>query len=274
MPSHLRVPLRELREPGFRVVGIRGAIRTGHVLHVDRFRMTEPVIPPHPHAGFSALTYVLPNSPGSMMNRDSHGEHREIPPGALHFTTAGRGIVHEEVPSRRGIESHGLQIFSKLPREREQVAPEVQHYGPSELPIVERDGVTVRVIAGAYEGHVSPLRLDPPTTLLHLEVTPGASLTLSLPSHDAFALVLDGSGSIEASEVQESDACVLVPGEARIEAAVRLRLLVGVSPPLDAPVHWAGPFCFFAPERLAEAQARYRAGEMGGLEPTHRDIGP
>lgn len=268
--SELRVvQLPEHREPGFRVVGIRGAIPTGYVLNVDHFCMSEPTIPPHPHAGFAALTYVLPNSPSSMTNRDSHGDRSEMAPGGLHCTIAGSGIVHEEGPSTRGVESHGLQIFLKLPREHELDPPRIHRCAPSEVPLVEHGGAVVRVVLGDYRGVASTVPIEPRTTLLHIELSAGATFHLPAPAAEAFALVLDGDGELDDQKVRAASAVVIRPDAMKLVAGDQpLRMLFGDSPRLDAPVYWAGPFCVFERARLAEAQARYRAGAMGTLTPT------
>ena len=90
---------------------------------IDHAWMSAPTFPPHPHAGFSAVTYLFLDSETGIANRDSQGNSTLIEPGGLHWTAAGRGVVHEENPAVLGRTAHLLQIFVNLPRERQGVVP-------------------------------------------------------------------------------------------------------------------------------------------------------
>lgn len=120
-------------------------------LAVDRFHIAAPTFPPHPHAGFSALTYVLPESPGTMRNRDSRSAHLMIPPGALHWTAAGSGILHEQIPADPTAPVEGLQIFLNLPAARQLDRPWIAHLESHEVAVVPfGNGSAARVLIGAY----------------------------------------------------------------------------------------------------------------------------
>ncbi|MFB2920991.1 MULTISPECIES: pirin family protein [Aerosakkonema] len=80
-------------------------------LNLVDFHMSQPTFKPHPHAGFSAVTYMFEDSEGAFINRDSLGDRSRIAPGDLHWTQAGSGMLHEEVPERAGVDCHGLQMF-------------------------------------------------------------------------------------------------------------------------------------------------------------------
>jgi hypothetical protein len=257
--------------PGFVAVGLRGHhVPTGHVLNIDHFHMAQPTFPPHPHAGFSAVTYMLEDSAGGFVNRDSRGDRSRIVPGALHWTRAGAGVVHEEVPEVRGVDCHGLQIFVKLPREYEEVAPAAYHLAPGDVPEVAGSGARVRVLAGALAGVTSPIPSLDGTTLLDVQLSAGARLELAVPAgREAFALVLAGAGRIGRVAVDRDDALALAsPASVDLAADVGLQLLLGHSPPLADAVHWSGPFCMTDPARLLAAHRRYEAGAMGRLDPS------
>lgn len=85
-------------------------------INLTDFRMLLPYFPAHPHAGFSVMTYMFEDSGGAFINRDSYGDHSRIEPGALHWTQAGRGNQHEEVPEVPGEDCHGLQTDVGRPR--------------------------------------------------------------------------------------------------------------------------------------------------------------
>lgn len=109
--------------PGFSSYGLRagGPIELDPFLNLDDFTMSQPTFPPHPHAGFSAITYMFEDSPGAFVNRDSLGDRSLIEPGAFHWTQAARGMMHEEVPEHPGVRCHGLQMFVNL-REVDKLA--------------------------------------------------------------------------------------------------------------------------------------------------------
>ena len=94
---------------GFTARSLRGLPGLDPFLNVDHFRMSEPTFPPHPHAGFSAVTLMFEDSPGSFTNRDSRGDRSVIGPGALHWTQAGSGMMHERSRSSAGSSATGCR---------------------------------------------------------------------------------------------------------------------------------------------------------------------
>ena len=142
---------------------------------------------PHPHIGLATVTYLFE---GEILHRDSLGVVQPIRPGAVNLMTAGRGIVHSEragedlnVVSRL----HGIQSWMALPADQEERAPDFAHFSAEKLPELDRDGVTVRVIMGAFEGHRSPVTSYSPTLYLEARMRQGAVLTLP-PDHDELAV--------------------------------------------------------------------------------------
>jgi redox-sensitive bicupin YhaK (pirin superfamily) len=120
--------------------------------------MSGYVFPPHPHAGFSAVSYMLEESEGSFQNNDSAGLSVKIHPGDLHWTFAGRGIMHEEYPDKKGVVCRGLQIFINAPIKNKMDPPSVVRVTKNEQPIwkSEDGAVAVRVVTGEYRGVKSP----------------------------------------------------------------------------------------------------------------------
>ena len=103
-------------------------------INLDDFRMSEPTFPPHPHAGFSAVTYMFEDSAGAFTNRDSLGDHSRIGPGSLHWTQAAAGMMHEEIPEQRGLVCHGLQMFVNLRSDHKNAAPRAFHVDAAAVP--------------------------------------------------------------------------------------------------------------------------------------------
>lgn len=253
--------------PAFSTVSLRPpAVALGHVLNVDHFRMSQPTFPPHPHAGFSAVTWMLPWSEGAFVNRDSLGDRSRIGPGTLHWTLAGRGMLHEEVPERPGVPSDGLQIFVKLPEGDELTAPRALHLGPDTLPTLRDADGAVIVLVGAVGATRSPVPAHADTTLAHVAVS--GARRLDVPAGlDAFALVLRGEGRLNGQPARRHQAVALPAGALTLDGD-GFDVLVGWSTPLPARPTFQGPFCMFDRARLTDAVARYRSGAMGALSPS------
>src|SRR5687767_15791897 len=107
--------------------------------------------PEHPHRGFETVTYMLD---GRMRHKDNHGNEGVLVPGAVQWMTAGRGIVHSEMPEQSEGKMRGFQLWLNLPARDKMAAPNYQEFGPEKLPVVEKPGVSVKVIAGRFDDAV------------------------------------------------------------------------------------------------------------------------
>jgi redox-sensitive bicupin YhaK (pirin superfamily) len=258
--------------PGFATRSLRGfpGRSLDPFLSVDHFRMSQPTFPPHPHAGFSAVTWMFEDSPGAFINRDSLGDRSRIGPGALHWTQAARGMMHEEVPEHPGVESHGLQIFVNLRSDHKHAAPAAYH--ADVLPLATGPGWRARVLAGRVGDVASPLdKLLTPVLLLDVAIDAGATLALPAdPDTALFALAIDGLGRVGATPLPAHAAVAFGDdGDALvITAETALRVVIGGGRPLRETVLAGGPFVMNRREELDDAAARYRRGEMGALAPT------
>lgn len=264
--------------PAFESYGLRSgpALSLDPFLNLDEFVMSEPTFPPHPHAGFSAVTYMFEDSEGSFVNRDSLGDRSLIEPGALHWTQAARGMMHEEVPEHAGTPCHGLQMFVNLKDEHKRAAPAAFHASRAQVPEVHpAPGARVRVLAGRFGGVASPLsQLLTPVTFLEIHLAAGATVEVDAPSgHTAFAMTIRGSGRAADAEVSAHEAVVFArDGErVRFDGGPRgLQLLFGAGAPLGEPVVFGGPFAMTRLEDIHEARTRFARGEMGTLAPSTR----
>jgi hypothetical protein len=237
------------------------------VLVFTEFHMDRPIFGPHPHAGISVMTYLLPNSAGSFRNRDSLGDNSVIPPGGLHITQAGRGVHHDEVPLVTGTDAHGFQIWINH-RERDRwVEPRAMHAMAEEVPEVRESGSVVRVVHGAYGGQSTPYRMVTDVTLLHVRLAPGAVVTLPA-AEMAFAYGVRGTalgpdGAVRAQELVvyggNGAACRFESGADGAE------FMYATAEPLGEPTVYAGPFVMTTAEQMRETQRRYARGEMGRL---------
>lgn len=200
--------LRRVTHGGhFRAYGLRGAAELiDPFIAVDHAWMGAPTFPPHPHAGFSAVSYVLLDSETGINNRDSIGTRNLIRPGGLHWTTAGSGIVHEEVPAESGKTVHSLQIFVGLAPEKRDIAPFPLMFEPSEIPDVQLPGANVRVLSGDFACVHSPL--DPPTdvTMLDISLEDGAVLELPVVAEEcAFVMPIFGTVEVDGLAFDRDD---------------------------------------------------------------------
>ena len=181
----------------FRALGLRGAAQlVNPFLGVDHAWMSGPTFPPHPHAGFSAVSYLFLDSETGIANQDSIGNKNLIPPGGLHWAAAGKGIVHEEVPAEQGKMVHSLHIFVNLPAELRTAEPFALTLAPNDIPVVQRPGVKVRVPVGRFGDAVSPLTPPTAVTLLDMTMAQDAAMDLPVPAGETL-FVMPIFGTVE-----------------------------------------------------------------------------
>jgi redox-sensitive bicupin YhaK (pirin superfamily) len=262
---------------GFRGHALRGGQHAEPIdpfLGVDHAWVSVPTFPPHPHAGFSAVSYLLEDSETGVLNRDSLGTRNLIKAGGLHWTAAGRGIVHEEVPEVTGKAVHMLQIFVNLAVSKQSDAPFALSLAPEDVPILEWCGAKIRVPLGCLKGICSPL--TPPTAvdLFDISLEAGAEVSIPLPSGKAaFVIPIDGFVEIDGVTFEASTAQLPVYPAQPEPSEISIRALQGSAKavffsgsPLRQPVHWKGSLALASEEALLESMMRFKRGEFGGLE--------
>ena len=223
--------------------------------------------PEHPHRGFETVTYMLD---GRMRHKDNHGNEGVLEPGAVQWMTAGRGIVHSEMPEQREGKMRGFQLWMNLPAKDKMTAPNYQEFGGDKLPVVDETGVNVKVIAGEYHGAVGPVR-QPATDPIYMDIRldAGADFRLPVPAgHSAFVYAYEGGVSVgvsrEAATINAQELAVLGDGgEVRLQGrAPRSRVILVAGRPLREPVARYGPFVMNTREELQQAFADYQAGKF------------
>ncbi len=226
--------------------------------------------PDHPHRGFETVTYMLD---GLMRHQDSTGQGGVLKPGGVQWMTAGRGIVHSEMPEQEEGLMRGFQLWVNLPARDKMCAPRYQNIEPEAVPEVRRaDGAVVRVVAGAHEGvagavtgiAVEPLYLDvalPAQTAFAQEVPEG---------HNAFvypfegALELGGAAAGEGRPVEAGHLAVLGPGTGvALRSGERPgRFILVAGRPIGEPVARYGPFVMNTREEIIQAFRDYESGRF------------
>jgi quercetin 2,3-dioxygenase len=241
----------------------------------DHFAFNDPKegpirgFPMHPHRGIETVTYMLE---GMVNHRDSLGNAGMIGPGDVQWMTSGRGIMHEEMP-RRGPEGniYGFQLWVNLPAARKMGEPRYQEVSAATIPTVQQGGITVRVVAGEFNGVCGPVT-DIAASPLYLDVSlaPGTVFEQIVPEgHSAVAYVFEGEGVFGVDEtgqgepVQAVRMLVFSDGEKLVTRSgdgtpVRFMLMTGA--PFKEPIVPYGPFVMNTVEEIQQALDDLRGG--------------
>lgn len=219
---------------------------------------------PHPHIGLATVTYLLD---GQIRHRDSLGTVQDIKPGEVNWMTAGKGIVHSERtgPDVRAAGSNlfGLQCWVALPQAKEECDPAFSHTGSQELPILDGDGATARIIAGSYFGKRSPVPVQSPLFYVDLALQPGARLTLPAEYPEQALYVVDGTLDLgRDGRFEQGQLLVLKPGATVTLAATENRgarvMLLG-GEPMDGPRYLTWNFVSSSSDRIEQAKEDWKA---------------
>lgn len=231
------------------------------VINIDWFEMNCPTFPPHPHAGFSAVTYLFADSPNGFINRDSLGDVQPIHPGGLHWSRASRGLMHEEFPVPDAGLVHGLQIFINLPA-ASQAAPAAAFSVPAAMvkilsgkgweSRVAVDGTTVGKTSGALP---SPVRIE------EISLAASAVRDIEVPAGwGGIVIVLEGAvsiGEVTLAPTQAIGFAADAGGQFQIATgADQARIAVVSGAQLKQPIYAQGPLMLASPEALDEARRR------------------
>jgi redox-sensitive bicupin YhaK (pirin superfamily) len=221
--------------------------------------------PAHPHRGFETVTYMLA---GRMRHQDNKGGEGVIEPGGIQWMTAGRGLVHSEMPEQTEGLMRGFQLWVNLPANRKMTEPGYQEYPAARIPIESREGgVRVRVIAGSTsQGTAGPVTADATDArYFDIDLPSGASFMEPLPrGHAAFVVVHEGTVEVGGHHVQGVGLAQLGEGDAvRFSAAAGpAKALLVAGRPLNEPVAWHGPFVMNTNAELLQAIDDYQAGRF------------
>jgi redox-sensitive bicupin YhaK (pirin superfamily) len=257
-------------------------------LLLDDFRNDIPEdylagFPWHPHRGIETITYVLA---GSVEHGDSMGNHGSISAGDIQWMTAGRGIIHQEMPKGDTTgRMHGFQLWANLPASLKMTAPRYQEVKAAEIPeVTDDDGTRARIVCGKFWGKTGPVQgiaADP--VYLDVSVPPGKRKTLPVETtRHAFAYVFGGTGKfcnasaplsvptepvgwLDTNPPKEADNRALILFDSGDEVAVQagdegIRFLLVSGQPLKEPVAWYGPIVMNTQEQLREAFQELQEG--------------
>ncbi|MBW9272609.1 MAG: pirin family protein [Candidatus Thiodiazotropha sp. (ex. Lucinisca nassula)] len=220
--------------------------------------------PPHPHRGFETVTYLLA---GQVEHRDNAGHTGLLETGGVQWMTAGRGVIHSEMPQQQDGLLSGFQLWVNLPAGEKMIDPRYQEFDRQAIPLEMRSGgVEVRVVAGQTSrqtrGPVS--ELVTPVLFYDITLPAGSRFEESLPeTYNGFVHLIEGTVSIDGTDLEVNSLAVLDQGDSvEITAQEPSRLLLVAGQPLYEPIARRGPFVMNSEAELQQAFNDYQEGRF------------
>lgn len=244
-----------------RVIGKPDVYDFDPFLMLDAFDNDDPEtyikgFPWHPHRGIETVTYLLK---GEVEHGDSLGNSGVIRDGDCQWMTAGSGIIHQEMP-QPAPKMLGTQLWINLPSKDKMTAPKYRDFTSSDMPLVESEDSTVRIIAGDYDSIKGPMEeITVQPTYLDITINPGSSFNYSLdPDDTLFIYIIHGLIYLPAEDNKElppRQAVLFERGDKlHIQAGDNTaRLLLFSGKPLNEPIEWGGPIVMNTKEELRQA---------------------
>ena len=220
--------------------------------------------PDHPHRGFETVTYMLA---GRMRHRDSAGNEGLLQSGGVQWMTAGRGVIHSELPEQSEGLMAGFQLWLNLPAKDKMCTPWYRDLQSAEIPEWHEAGVTARVIAGTSHGVTGAVQRDG-TAVLYLDLHLDADTVFEqrLPAeHNAFVYVYRGAGAIGEQALPPQRMAILAnrgDGVRLTASAHGARALLIAGRPLNEPIAQHGPFVMNTQQEIFQAVEDFRAGRL------------
>jgi redox-sensitive bicupin YhaK (pirin superfamily) len=235
--------------------------------------------PWHPHRGFETVTYIMD---GTFIHQDSHGGGGTITNGDTQWMTAGSGLLHIETPPESLVTSgglfHGLQLWVNLPKADKMMPPKYQDIRAGGLKLLTSGdgGALIRLIAGDLDGHQGPGATHTPITMIHLSLSPGASVTIPWrPDFNALAYGLAGRGFAgpasrpfrmgQAVVFGKGGALTVRADETQESRSPNLEVVLLGGLPIREPMMQYGPFVMNTHAELAQAFEDFQAGRLGSI---------
>jgi quercetin 2,3-dioxygenase len=220
--------------------------------------------PEHPHRGIETVTYMLS---GVVRHRDSIGNAGVIGAGDVQWMTAGRGILHEEMPQRAEDKLEGFQLWVNLPAKQKMIRPRYQDVLAAKIPVFTRNGATVRVIAGQVDGvtgSVTDIIAEP--TYFDVALEAGATFTHPISrGHSVLAYVFQGAGVFGTNRETVNAPHMIVFGDGdliEVRADNPVRFLVMSGKPSNEPIVRYGPFVMNTREEIIQTLRELQAGKF------------
>lgn len=257
-----------------RSLGLQQHLRLDPFLMLDCFGSDEASdyiagFPPHPHRGFETVTYMLA---GHMLHEDHLGNRGHLKSGGVQWMTAGRGIIHSEMPQQQSGLMQGFQLWLNLPAAEKMKAAAYVDLEPSQIPKVTlNQGGYVKVIAGDFSNNSAELTRGPVQGLstaplyLDIELVAQSHLKVAIPNgHNALVYPYVGSVTVGGGQtIKSHQAGVLTDGDfVELQATEQTRLLILAAKPIGEPIVQYGPFVMNTVAEIEQAIRDYQTGKL------------
>ena len=236
-------------------------------LLLDEFGSDDPDdyiagFPPHPHRGFETITYMIN---GKFRHKDTAGNEGYLTDGSVQWMTAGKGVIHSEMPEQTKGLVRGFQLWLNLPKEKKMIEPSYNDIPAEKIPIVSFSGGKAKIIAGTFLGITGPGRSH--TGMLYYDITLEKGFNISIPVEDGwngFCYVYEGKISCEQALLKSHLGVLSTEGVFRCTAnAHNTRFIIVAGMPLNEPVARGGPFVMNTRGEILQAFEDYHAGRLG-----------
>jgi hypothetical protein len=225
-------------------------------------------VPPHPHRGFSPVTFLFE---GSIEHEDSVGNKHVVYNNEVQWINAGRGIIHSEKADKAFVEkggrSQGIQLWINTPKAEKMNPPSYQPITKNEIVLIEKEGVEFRLISGKYDDKKGPAKSDVVTAMLRMKTN--SEFSLNFPAdHNVTFYVLEGELNLNNNQtIKQHDLVVFEQSadEILLNAKADSKLLIMAGVPIDEPLVTHGPFVMNSETEILEAMRDYQQGKMGFL---------
>jgi redox-sensitive bicupin YhaK (pirin superfamily) len=261
---------------------VKRALPTRNLKQVDPFLFIDHMIPtevepgasiripPHPHAGFEVVTYLLD---GEFFHRDSRGNDQIAKGGDVNWMTSGSGIIHSEGPTEAFLKTGGklqlIQVWINLPSKDKTIAPSFRHYDSSAMPVVNNGDTWLKILIGDYNGKISPILTHTPMFYYHIKLKQDKLFLLPVNAgHAAAFYVMNGKIKILDQEVKSGQLVDFnIDGDQLVFTALEDTDLIAFGGlPIKEKVVSYGPFVMNSFEEIQKVIADYETGKMGVLE--------
>lgn len=231
---------------------------------------------PHPHIGLSTVTYLFD---GTMDHKDSLGTAMTVHPGDVNLMTAGRGIVHSERsgPEARARRSNlfGIQSWLALPKSLEEADPAFRHVGKADLPTIDADGVSLRLVMGSGFGLKSPVHMDWETFYADVRLKAGATLPVPKDVEERGLFIVSGTLEIGSQRFSSGQLVCLKPGaDVSVRAPVDTHVMIMGGAAMDGPRFIWWNFVSSSKDRIREAAEAWQSGEFPAVPDDDKEFIP
>ena len=217
--------------------------------------------PPHPHRGFETITYMLN---GKWQHKDSAGNEGKLGEGSVQWMTAGRGIVHSEMPIQTDGLARGFQLWLNLPKEKKMIEPAYQDIESEQIPIVKEKAGTVKVISGNFHGTVGPGQSHTPVLILDIQLLENSELTIPLTDGwNVFSFIYEGD--VFAGQKLSKGQLAVYEKDGDVDFKTKnnkARIFFAAGEPLNEPVARGGPFVMNTRGEVLQAFSDFQEGKF------------